>query len=177
MDILSMPLKIRAVADAMIREPPLPDFLILAKLLPERVRIPALMRHEWNSCPSRKNSLRSFCFGKSEAPQRLKPVLITTHMARLESRALPKGPRFGQELRSSRFLGGVVAGFAAGFAIVEAVFAEADGVLSHADVAIAVAFAALFHHFTGGAAESGLGRVHDKNSSAPRGRRKVPLVT
>jgi len=42
MDVLPMPLKIRAVANTMIRESSLPDFFMFAEFLPERVRISAL---------------------------------------------------------------------------------------------------------------------------------------
>lgn len=83
-----------------------------------------------------------------------------------------------QKLVRVWFLRNVIAGFAAGCAVVEAVFAEADGVLSQADVAVAVAVAAFFGHFAGGTAELRLGGQHSKKDSSAGGpRRKVPLVT
>jgi hypothetical protein len=71
----------------------------------------------------------------------------------------------------------VVARLAAGFAVVKAIFAQPDAVLAHADVAVAVAFAAFFGHFALGAAEFGLGGVHEPNSNPGPGCGKVPLVT
>ena len=79
------------------------------------------------------------------------------------------GPR---RVRPPLILRLVVAGFTAGFAVVEAVFAKADGVLSHANVAVAIAFAALFGHFAGGTTEFGLARIHDETLARPGGGEK-----
>jgi hypothetical protein len=70
----------------------------------------------------------------------------------------------------------VVAGFAAGAAVVEAVFPEADIELSLAKTAVLIALAAFFNLFALAATGFGLG-CHTE-TLAPRGRAgNIPLVT
>jgi hypothetical protein len=70
----------------------------------------------------------------------------------------------------------VVAGFAAGAAVVEAVFPEADIELSLAKTAVFIALAAFFNLFA--LATTGLGLGRHRETLAPRGRAgNVPLVT
>jgi hypothetical protein len=71
----------------------------------------------------------------------------------------------------------VLTRFAAGFTVVEAVFAQTDLILSHADVTITIALAALFNHLALGTTELDLEDGHERTVSPWRNGGKVSLVT
>jgi hypothetical protein len=75
--------------------------------------------------------------------------------------------------------GFVVAGGAAGFAVHEAIFADADIELRLAQDAELVALALIFHHFALAATKFGVTRSHghESNVALGRGVGNVPLVT